>query len=156
MYILHISHISYNLCIVKFVTWITFCLQIVQAGRFEMPLQPEKALLNVWVSQQILSIALEFTCVSIYITSAMLKNCTDFVYLALQPKWTLKHHKLYLKVCFMGMEYRKQSGWVSLIKVQPETWSSSTGRGLPMFDNYDQGVLEWSLSGKIYIRGPHA
>ena len=47
-----------------------------------------------------------------------------------------------------------QSLCLHLVKIQPETRSRSTGLGLPLLDTYDQGVLEWCLSGAIHIRGP--
>ena len=49
-----------------------------------------------------------------------------------------------------------QSSCLHLVKIPPETRSRSTGLGLPLLDTYDQGVLEWCLSGGIHIRGPHA
>ena len=49
----------------------------------------------------------------------------------------------------------KQSWCLHLVKVQPETRPWSTGIGLSLLHTYEQGVLEWCLSGKIYLsEGP--
>ena len=101
--------------------------------------------LNVCINQQILATRLEFICAPIYLTNAGLKFCIDFICLTQQLVHnmdTKKSLEIPLKVYFTDMKYRKQSVCLHLVKIQPETQSWSTGRGLPLLHTYDQDALE--------------
>ena len=56
---------------------------------------PRHCYLNVCINQQILAMKLEFACAPIYLTHEGLKNCIDFICLALQPVRNMdtKNHK---------------------------------------------------------------
>ena len=56
-----------------------------------------------------------------------------------------------LRTCNVG----NQSGCLHLMRAQPKIRCWSTGRWLPLLHTHGQDVLNWRLSSKIRIRGPH-
>ena len=117
---------------------IAFGLQIIHSNRF-------KSTWNLNYCYQILAIALEFTCAPIYIIGAGLKI------ILISSVW---HENLCVTWTQTVFEKPYEKTPLAFISCESTAWIQSLGTswGLPWLDTYDQGVLEWCLSGNIHIR----
>ena len=138
---------------------ITFGLQIIHHIRFKMHLEPAKLVFEcLYQSTNISNNARIHLCPHIYKIWRIEKPYWCHLFDIKNSAWH-RHHKtseITPLSIFYGHNLGKKSGCLHLVKVQSETWSWSTGRGLSLMHTYEPGVLEWRLSGEMHIRGTYA
>ena len=150
----HSAQIYYVTHYVMWTFWskIAFGLQTIHQFRFKMHLEHATLVFEcLCQSTSISNSTRVHLCNNIYNRWRVEKLYWFHLFDITTPKTPEITHKS----IFYGHNIRKQSGCLYLMKAQSETRPWSTGRGVSLMHTYEQGVLEWCLSGKVHIPGPH-